>query len=93
MIAAGGKLAMIFPGQGSQYPEMLRDLAVVFPEMRSVIEAADRILADRMREKAIDGGLLSKVIFPPGVSDDAAHELAVERLTRTDLAQPALGVG
>ncbi len=91
LIAAGGKLAMIFPGQGSQYPEMLRDLAVMFPEMRSVIEAADRILADRMHEKAIDGGLLSKVIFPPGVYDDAARELAVERLTRTDLAQPALG--
>jgi acyl transferase domain-containing protein/NAD(P)-dependent dehydrogenase (short-subunit alcohol dehydrogenase family) len=91
LLRDGSKLAMIFPGQGSQYPEMLRDIAVMFPEMRAVLEAADRMLAERMREKGVAGGALSRAIFPTGVYDDAARGAAGEQLTRTDFAQPALG--
>ncbi len=91
LLQSGGKLAMIFPGQGSQYPEMLRDIAVLFPEMRTTLEDADRALADRMQQKGVEGGALSGVIFPAGAYDDAARAAAAELLTRTDLAQPALG--
>ena len=39
-----GKLALLFPGQASQYPGMGKDLAEKFSVARSVFEAADRAL-------------------------------------------------
>ena len=39
-----GKLALLFPGQGSQYPNMLADLAVAFPEVRQVLDRAEAVL-------------------------------------------------
>ncbi len=41
-----GKLAFLFPGEGSQYPGMLADLCLHFPEVRRQFEIADRIALD-----------------------------------------------
>jgi len=41
---AGMPVAFLFPGQGSQSPGMLSDLAVAFPEIREAFEAADAAL-------------------------------------------------
>ncbi len=38
-----GTLAFLFPGEGSQYPGMLVDLCPHFPELRAVLDTADRI--------------------------------------------------
>ena len=38
------KIAFIFPGQGSQYPGMGRELAETYPAARQVFEEADRAL-------------------------------------------------
>jgi acyl transferase domain-containing protein/phosphopantetheinyl transferase (holo-ACP synthase) len=38
-----GTLAFLFPGEGSQYPGMLADLCPHFPELRTVLDTADRI--------------------------------------------------
>jgi acyl transferase domain-containing protein/phosphopantetheinyl transferase len=38
-----GSLAFLFPGEGSQYPGMLADLCSPFPELRRVLDTADRI--------------------------------------------------
>ena len=80
-----GKIAYVFPGQGSQYTDMLSDLAIHFPEIRKRFEVADRILADRF-----PGRLSSHVFPPPRFSEDEKREIE-KVLTRTDVAQPALG--
>ena len=39
-------LAVIFPGEGSQYPGMLRDLAIHFPTVLTILDTSDRIARD-----------------------------------------------
>ena len=38
-----GRVALVFPGEGSQYPGMLADLCVHFPEVRAVFDTSDRV--------------------------------------------------
>jgi acyl transferase domain-containing protein/phosphopantetheinyl transferase len=59
-LADQGKIAFIFPGEGSQYQNMLADLAIHFPEVREVFD-----LMDRAFEKHPRGYLTSDVMFPP----------------------------
>ncbi|MBY0398335.1 MAG: polyketide synthase, partial [Thermoleophilia bacterium] len=67
--AAGGpgKVALLFPGQGSQYPAMLEELAVYLPEVLAAFEDADATLGDLGRPPV--GPL---VFAPPTWSDDEA---------------------
>ncbi|GGH57359.1 SDR family NAD(P)-dependent oxidoreductase [Frigidibacter albus] len=81
LLANGGKLALIFPGQGSQYPEMMAEVAALFPELGDSLAEADAVL----------GFPLSRAILPAGAYDDAAQKAAAAALTATDVAQPALG--
>lgn len=85
-LALEGKLAFLFPGQGSQYPDMLRELAVQFLEVRSRFEFADQIL-----KSSIPAGL-SSYIFPPPRFGEEKEQAARRKLRQTDVAQPALGV-
>jgi acyl transferase domain-containing protein/acyl carrier protein len=79
-------IAFLFPGQGSQYPNMAREVALYCPEMRQSIEFADRCLdADQL------GGRLSSFIYPPASYSDQEEEEFRLRLTNTQIAQPALG--
>jgi len=81
----GGRIAFLFPGQGSQYPDMLRDLAVRFPEVRSEFERADRALEGRL------AGSLGRRIFPPPPFTPEQERARKDALTETQIAQPALG--
>ena len=96
-----GKLGALFPGQGSQYTGMLRDLACQFPGMLQALAEADRIFA---RERAVfshehSGSLrtkegtqrLSDYIYPHPVFSDEARQAQEQALKATDIAQPALG--
>ncbi|HSO23523.1 MAG TPA: acyltransferase domain-containing protein [Chondromyces sp.] len=56
--AQGGTLALMFPGEGSQYPGMLSDLCVRFPKAREAIERIDRAFIDHPR-----GFLPSQLVF------------------------------
>ncbi|MBA3015728.1 MAG: polyketide synthase dehydratase domain-containing protein [Proteobacteria bacterium] len=59
-LAPNGKVAFLFPGEGSQYVNMLADLCRYFPEARSCFDLLDRAYA------GLQNGLLpSSFIFPP----------------------------
>ncbi len=83
--ATAPKLAFLFPGQGSQQPNMLRDLAVHFPEFRLALERADEVLAGRFPRK------LSSYIYPQPVFTQEDEKRQMQEITATAIAQPALG--
>ncbi|MGG5208233.1 SDR family NAD(P)-dependent oxidoreductase [Chryseobacterium sp. MIQD13] len=72
-----GKIAFLFPGQGSQRINMARDLFVAFPAMRELIEGYPE---------------LEKVVFPSATFDETALKQQKETIKDTRLAQPLLGI-
>ena len=80
-----GSVAFLFPGQGSQYPGMLQDLAARLPQVRAVVERAEDLLRGRLDEP------LSALLFPPRRFSEASRAADAAALTRTEVAQPALG--
>jgi acyl transferase domain-containing protein/NAD(P)H-dependent flavin oxidoreductase YrpB (nitropropane dioxygenase family) len=84
-LAREGKIALLFPGQGSQYVNMCREIAVQFAEARESFARADRALAGRRQRP------LSQSIFPPPAFCDEDRQRQQSALAQTDVAQPALG--
>lgn len=82
---ADGKLALLFSGQGSQKPFMLRDLALRFPEIRQALSEADAALEGRFDRP------LSAFIYPPHPFSDELRKAQQAAVTDTSVAQPALG--
>jgi acyl transferase domain-containing protein len=65
-----GKLAFLFPGEGSQYRNMLGDLCIHFPEVRRVFDLMDRAYENHPRDY-----LPSDVIFPPPLGSPSQDRL------------------
>ncbi|HEY7310717.1 MAG TPA: SDR family NAD(P)-dependent oxidoreductase, partial [Gemmataceae bacterium] len=94
-----GKVAVLFPGQGAQYPGMLRELACQFPALHDTLAQAcqpDAPARDggrdaRAPERGRPARHLIDRIYPP-ISFTAERRRANEEALRaTDVAQPALG--
>jgi acyl transferase domain-containing protein/NAD(P)-dependent dehydrogenase (short-subunit alcohol dehydrogenase family) len=79
------RIAFLFPGQGSPYPNMLAQMAMTYSEVRQTFDEAEATLADRLEKP------FGKFIFPPSAFTPQEEQQAKEALTRTDVAQPALG--
>jgi len=78
-----GKLAVLFPGQGAQYPGMLRELACRFPALHETLAQARP--PDAPTNELVD-------LIYPLISFTAEDRRANEEALRaTDVAQPALG--
>lgn len=78
MCPAPGRTVFLFPGEGSQYPDMLRDLTLHFPACRAAFDAADTTIASCAADLNIpqkDTILPSRWIFPAVESPLAASEI------------------
>jgi acyl transferase domain-containing protein/NAD(P)H-dependent flavin oxidoreductase YrpB (nitropropane dioxygenase family)/NAD(P)-dependent dehydrogenase (short-subunit alcohol dehydrogenase family) len=84
--ALDGKVAFLFPGQGAQQPDMAREPALFFDELRASFEHADGLL------RASYPLPLSHYVYPPASFSNEARKRNEERLTDTHVAQPAIGV-
>ena len=65
---APGRTVFVFPGEGSQYPDMLRELCLHFPACRSAFDDADTACA-----LAGSPMLPSQWIFPTGQSESQSN--------------------
>jgi malonyl CoA-acyl carrier protein transacylase/phosphopantetheinyl transferase/acyl carrier protein len=70
-LGAAARLALLFPGEGAQYPDMLADLCLHLPVVRESFDRTDRAFAGHPR-----GYVPSDFIFarPRGAADREAQE-------------------
>jgi len=80
------EVCFLFPGQGSQHVNMLRDLAQGTLLGDGLAESTDRLLAGLLPRP------LTSYIWPRPVFDSSAARLLQAELDDTRIAQPALGL-
>jgi acyl transferase domain-containing protein/acyl carrier protein len=78
------KVAFLYTGQGSQYPNMLRELAETDPIVAGIFDEADRVMAP-----LLEGNRLRDYLFIDP-NDKAALASANKQLMRTEITQPAV---
>jgi acyl transferase domain-containing protein/NAD(P)H-dependent flavin oxidoreductase YrpB (nitropropane dioxygenase family) len=80
------KTALLFPGQGSQYPGMMREQALYLRELAQVLDQASGQTLGRFPRR------LSEYLFPRSDFADGEPQGAEQELAQTNIAQPAIAV-
>jgi len=80
-----GKVVALFPGQGAQYVNMGKELAMNFPPVREVLADMNTIMANAGHQP------ISDRVFPIPVFSTEEADQQTQTLTRTENAQPAIG--
>ena len=82
--APQGKVAFLFPGQGTQYVNMGRDLAKKYAVVAHTFQEADEVLFDEL-----DGVKLTDILWPtPDTPEN--QKASSEKLKLTEFTQPAV---
>ncbi len=79
-----GNVCFMFPGQGSQYINMFRDLAEKFKPVMEAFNDADRVMSDLIEKP------LSSYVFQDLKRGDEGFDEAAETLRRTEFNQPSM---
>ncbi len=80
------KIVALFPGQGSQYLNMVQDLVINFPPLLEAFEEMDELFIAEGQKP------LSSVLYPIPVFTDPEADRQQMDLRETDYAQAAIGV-
>jgi malonyl CoA-acyl carrier protein transacylase len=80
------KIAFVFPGQGSQYVGMCRDLACQFPQFSNALEEANQLFIEATGKQS-----LGDVLYPIPVFSKVDEKEQENILRQTQNAQPAIG--
>jgi acyl transferase domain-containing protein/NAD(P)H-dependent flavin oxidoreductase YrpB (nitropropane dioxygenase family) len=84
--AGASEVCFLYPGQGSQSANMLRDLVIACPWGQDLFLEANRLLADDLPRP------LSRYVYPPPVFSEEDRRRQSADLQDTRVAQPALGL-
>ena len=82
---APSPVAFLFPGQGSQEPNMLREVVLYRSQLRRVLESAERVTAGSFEEP------LGQIVYPPSAFTEEQAERQRASINATHVAQPAIG--
>ena len=80
-----GTLAFLFPGEGSQYVNMLADLCMHFPDVRACFDRIDQAFLNNKRDI-----LPSQVLFPPPLAQSSGINTSEQMLWQMDFAVAAV---
>lgn len=80
-----GTLAFLFPGEGSQYVNMLADLYHHFQDVRACFDRIDQAFLNNKREM-----LPSQIVFPPALAQPSETNSSEQMLWQMDFAVAAV---
>jgi acyl transferase domain-containing protein len=84
-IPKSSKVVALFPGQGAQYLNMGRELAINFPELQQAYGEIDKLFYKQGLPR------ISQSVFPRPALNSELETIQTQTLQRTENAQPAIG--